>query len=101
MPTFGDLGGRALEGRPIEPEAGSPAIKIAGTLVPLDKDMQAFETRRDVSIETESLPSMPYGREFRVIINSTVVILCRSAEQANKAAEQAMRTASPLPFAFM
>jgi len=98
MPAFGDLGGRSLEGRPIELEPGGPpAIRIAGTLVPLDKDMPAFETRRDVSIETMAFENLSYAK-FHVIVNSTVVIICKSAEQANKVAEQAMQTASPLPF---
>ena len=98
MPAFGDLGGRSLEGRPIELEPGGPpAIRIAGTLVPLDKDMPAFETRRDVSIETANFENLSYAK-FHVIVNSTVVIICKSAEQANKVAEQAMQTASPLPF---
>jgi len=99
MPTFGDLGGRNLEGRPIELEPGGPpAIRIAGTLVPLDKDMPAFETRRDVTIV--SMPNFENlsHAKFHVIVNSTVVIICKSAEQANKVAEQAMQTASPLPF---
>jgi len=102
MPTFGDLGGRNLEGRPIELEPGGPpAIRIAGTLVPLDKDMPAFETRRDVSIESaDGFGGLAYAppNEFYVTVNSTVVIICKSAEQANKVAEQAMQTASPLPF---
>jgi len=99
MPAFGDLGGRSLEGRPIELEPGGPpAIRIAGALVPLDKDMPAFETRRDVSIETmANFENLSYAK-FHVTVNSTVVIICKSAEQANKVAEQAMQTASPLPF---
>jgi hypothetical protein len=99
MPTFGDLGGRNLEGRPIELEPGGPpAIRIAGTLVPLDKDMPAFETRRDVTIVSmPNFENLSYAK-FHVIVNSTVVIICKSAEQANRVAEQAMQTASPLPF---
>lgn len=99
MPAFGDLGGRSLEGRPIELEPGGPpAIRIAGTLVPLDKDMPAFETRRDVTIVSmPNFENLSYAK-FHVIVNSTVVIICKSAEQANRVAEQAMQTASPLPF---
>jgi hypothetical protein len=100
MPTFGDLGGRNLEGRPIEPEPGLPStIRIVDDLVRLEPGAMAFETRREVRIEAaeplaytdlDKLCYVPLN-DFRVYVESTIVITCKSADQANKVANQAMK----------